>query len=110
MLTFNAFSDLQFDTFVHRPDSLTYALMGIAGEGGEVIEAYKKIMRIHGPTELTSVEKARLMDEMGDVLWYISKAAKLLGGSLEEVAAMNINKLFNRRMLRKAAEAARKEN
>lgn len=103
-LTFQAYSDLQFDTFVHRPDNLTYAIMGVAGEAGEVIEAYNKIMRIHGPDELTYDEKAKLLDELGDLLWYISKVAKLLGSDLGIVACMNINKLADRR------ENGKKEN
>jgi NTP pyrophosphatase (non-canonical NTP hydrolase) len=34
--------------------------------------------------------------ELGDVLWYISQLATELGFTLEEIASMNIEKLYGR--------------
>lgn len=87
-------------TWVHKPapDALTYTILGIAGECGEVVEAYKKAMRSHQPEDIRFVDEVRdrLIDEMGDVLWYIAKAAKELDVSLSIVVKRNLLKMTNR--------------
>lgn len=73
--------------------SLTLAVLalGVAGEAGEVADLVKKHVG-HGhdlPTE-------KLVDELGDVLWYLTVLANALGVSLEAVAARNVAKLRRR--------------
>ena len=41
-------------------------------------------------------DKAEIVKELGDVLWYVNAVAHLLGSSLEEVARLNNEKLASR--------------
>jgi NTP pyrophosphatase (non-canonical NTP hydrolase) len=38
----------------------------------------------------------RMVDELGDVLWYVSEIASCLGVTLEHVAEVNVEKLRKR--------------
>ncbi len=64
------------------------ASMGMAGEAGEVIDHYKKVL-FHGH----ELDRDKLIEETGDVMWYVAAMATSLGISLEEIATVNINKL-----------------
>ena len=64
------------------------------GEAGEVANKYKKVLR--GDYPITDVREG-LLDELGDVLWYVNAAIRDLGGTLEGVASKNIEKLQRRR-------------
>lgn len=61
---------------------------GLCGESGECIDVLKK-HEFQGH----ALDKPKLIDELGDVLWYITETATGLGTTLEEVAARNIGKL-----------------
>lgn len=69
--------------------------MGIAGEAGEVIEKWKKVVAykkgVLQPEDVSDFGK-----ELGDVLWYIALFANELGLSLEDIAANNLEKLADR--------------
>lgn len=73
--------------------SLTLALLGLAlaGESGEFADRIKKVL-FQGHT----LDRAKLLEELGDILWYIARASDLLGSSLGQVAADNIAKLAAR--------------
>lgn len=62
--------------------------MGMCGEAGECIDILKKV-EFQGH----SFDPNRLIDELGDVMWYAAQTATGLGISLEDVAKANINKL-----------------
>ena len=86
------------DFYCQNPDSLTYSMLGLAGETGEVIEKYKKALRIHQPEDLRNTDIAMdIADELGDVLWYMARICQEIGVSLNDVAQMNITKLAARR-------------
>lgn len=61
---------------------------GLNGEAGECIDILKK-WEFQGH----ELNKEKLLDELGDVLWYITEAAVGMGTTLEEVAQHNIGKL-----------------
>jgi len=65
--------------------------MGLAGESGEVVDYLKKIV-FHGH----DLKKKKIVEELGDVLWYVSAIASKLGIELDHVAEVNIEKLKNR--------------
>jgi NTP pyrophosphatase (non-canonical NTP hydrolase) len=69
--------------------------MGIAGEAGEVIEKWKKIVAYQdgkaGQEDIKLLSK-----ELGDILWYIAVFADTLGLSLEDIAKQNIAKRVDR--------------
>jgi len=81
--------------YPRRMVNLEYPTLGLAGEAGEVANIVKKIQRDFGG-EITDETRAKLKDELGDVLWYISACADELGLTLEQIAAFNVNKLAQR--------------
>ena len=81
--------------YPRRLQNLEYPTLGLAGEAGEVANIVKKIQRDHGGVINDDV-RVRLMDELGDVLWYISACADELGLTLDEIAAYNVEKLAKR--------------
>ncbi len=81
--------------YPRRLENLEYPTLGLAGEAGEVANVVKKIQRDHGGV-LTDEVKAKLKDELGDVLWYISACADELDLTLNEIAEYNVAKLASR--------------
>lgn len=74
----------------------TIWVMGVAGEAGEVVEKWKKIVAYKGG-KITEEDQLALKKELGDVMWYIAVLAHSLGLSLEEVIQLNVEKLKDRR-------------
>jgi NTP pyrophosphatase (non-canonical NTP hydrolase) len=81
--------------YPRRLQNLEYPTLGLAGEAGEVANIVKKIQRDFGG-EITDETRAKLKDELGDVLWYISACADELGLTLAEIAEYNVAKLAAR--------------
>lgn len=71
--------------------NLALAGMGLTGEAGEVCDLLKKVV-FHGKP-LDADVRAKLLLEMGDVLWYLAHAATTLGVTLDDVANANAAKL-----------------
>lgn len=74
---------------------LNYLIHGLTGEAGEESNYFKKILRKGDP--LTYEHSAKLIDELGDVLWYATRIADALGYDLEEVVQLNVDKLSKRK-------------
>jgi NTP pyrophosphatase (non-canonical NTP hydrolase) len=81
--------------YPNRLKNLEYPTLGLAGEAGEVANIVKKIQRDHGGI-ITDDTRAKLKDELGDVLWYISACADELSLTLTEIAEYNVEKLMKR--------------
>ena len=81
--------------YPNRLKNLEYPTLGLAGEAGEVANIVKKIQRDFGGL-ITDEIRAKLKDELGDVLWYISACADELGLTLAEIAQFNVEKLSAR--------------
>ena len=97
-MTFNDYQERALDTVIAADDPLlakTIWAMGIAGEAGEVVEKWKKIVA-YQDGKMTESDLAELGKEMGDVIWYIAVMAHDLGLSLEDVALKNLQKLQDR--------------
>jgi NTP pyrophosphatase (non-canonical NTP hydrolase) len=72
---------------------LSYYTLGLTGEAGEVANKVKKYLREdYGFAQL----RAELLDEVGDVLWYLSELCSSVGLSLNEIADLNLVKLSRR--------------
>lgn len=81
--------------YPNRKKNLTYPVLGLAGETGEVAEKVKKCIR--DSDGVVSPElRLSLLREAGDVLWYLAALAEELGSSLDEVAEIGIEKLEGR--------------
>ena len=70
---------------------LINSVMGLCGESGEVIDLVKKHVS-HGHP----LNREKLIDELGDVAWYLAVCATVLDVSLEEILERNIEKLKKR--------------
>ena len=82
-----------------------YLTLGLAGESGEFADEVKKIIRVSGTRDDKTFErlitapgmgKEKLMDELGDVLWYLVKLGDFLNVSLDGLMVLNTYKLYNR--------------
>jgi len=95
-MTFNEYQDACHETAIYpREVALAYLSLGLAGEAGELANKVKKIYRDHGG-QISAGVAAGLVDELGDLAWYLAELARHLGYTLEEVAAWNIAKLRQR--------------
>ncbi len=70
--------------------------MGIAGEAGEVVEKWKKVVA-YNDGKMTEEEVADFGKELGDVIWYIALMADSLGLSLDDIMQNNVDKLKSRK-------------
>ena len=72
-------------------DNLAHASLGIAGEAGEIVDAVKKLWAYDKPLDVDNV-----VEEAGDLLFYLLALLDMVGVSLEEVVAGNTAKLAKR--------------
>lgn len=70
---------------------LANAALGLAGEAGEVADTIKKHLYHSHPLDHDGMVK-----ELGDCLWYVAGMATVLGITLDEIGARNIDKLRRR--------------
>lgn len=70
---------------------LANGAMGLCGESGEVTDLVKK--HLYQGHEL---DRVRIVEELGDVLWYCALIAEAVGATLSEVMLTNIKKLEER--------------
>jgi NTP pyrophosphatase (non-canonical NTP hydrolase) len=95
----NSYQNKAGDTAVYpgkgTDDGVNYTILGLVGEAGELANKFKKVLRNNESLSVT--KKAELVDELGDVLWYVAGLATELGYSLEGVALANLAKLALRK-------------
>ncbi|MBQ2710607.1 MAG: nucleoside triphosphate pyrophosphohydrolase family protein [Clostridia bacterium] len=87
----NEYQQLAMTTLNPQLDSkdvLINSVMGLCGESGECIDIVKKWL-----AQGHELNKDKLIDELGDVAWYLAEAATALGVSLESVLQHNVDKL-----------------
>jgi NTP pyrophosphatase (non-canonical NTP hydrolase) len=72
-------------------DDLLHAALGLTGEAGEFADCIKKHWAYNQP-----LDSQNAIEELGDLLWYIALGCNALGVSMDEVAAMNLEKLRKR--------------
>lgn len=83
-------------SFCSEHNTMTINGLGIAGEAGECADLVKKIVG-HGVTEYKDKPVLdALVDELGDVLWYIAAMCNTIGVDMDTVAHRNIRKLRER--------------
>lgn len=80
-----------------RPGSnegaLLFPVIGLSSEIGSLVRHVKKRLRDRDAYELFS---GQMVDELGDVLWYVANLAEKLGIDLDEIAEMNLRKVRGR--------------
>lgn len=70
---------------------LENGVMGLCGEAGECIDVVKKYLY-----QGHKLDKLKLKDELGDVLWYVAITCQALGITLDDVMEHNVKKLLLR--------------
>lgn len=71
--------------------NLAVAGLGLTGEAGEVADLIKKTVG-HGH----ALDRDKVLEELGDVLWYVAMMATLLDADLATIAQGNVDKLMRR--------------
>ncbi len=95
------FNDYQYEaskTAVY-PDigsNISYPVLGLAGEAGEICNKVKKIFRDAGGI-ITNEKREDLSTEVGDVLWYVAALCQELNIEMDDVAQYNLKKLNKRK-------------
>lgn len=93
-MTANEYQELAMVTLnkdLSEKDVLINGVMGLCGESGEVIDVVKKYL-----AQGHSLDREHLIEELGDVAWYLAETATALGVDLESILKMNIEKLRKR--------------
>jgi NTP pyrophosphatase (non-canonical NTP hydrolase) len=78
------------------PGAITYTILGLSGEVGELANKWKKFLRDENTYDNVNGYKADLRAELGDVLWYVANLARELDVNLGDIAADNVHKLRSR--------------
>ena len=92
-MTGNEYQRLALRTSSHgsNGDMVLNGVMGLNGEAGECIDIVKKHLFQGHP-----LDTDKLLDELGDVLWYVAITADGIGVQLEDIMLHNIDKLRRR--------------
>jgi NTP pyrophosphatase (non-canonical NTP hydrolase) len=92
--TMNEYQDLCLRTATVPMDEKTMHLtwsLALAGEVGELANRTKKVF-LHGHP----YDQEKVIEELGDILWYIAVYSHDIGVDLQEIAQKNITKLEKR--------------
>lgn len=90
-MTLNEYQHLAYRTSsagLSKRGHIENGVMGLCGEAGECIDIVKKTM-----FQGHELDREKLIDELGDVLWYAAELATGLGIPLNDVAQHNVDKL-----------------
>ena len=88
---FDLYQDFTDETAIYPPEKgLEYTALGLASEAGEFAGKVKKMIRDK------TYDTEAMIAELGDVLWYVARAAAELDVHLSDVAKDNVEKLKSR--------------
>ena len=90
-MTLNEYQEKAMRTATLASINRVNSALGMSAEAGEFADVLKKHL-YHGHPMGTE----QMIEEAGDVLWYVALAAKALGVTLEGLAQHNIKKLEKR--------------
>lgn len=107
MMTINEYMVRAHETAVYPEDdqmkAIAYLILGLTGEAGETANTFKKYLRGDMSHENGKIDPVKLdemfhkiLDEIGDVLWYVAELCTTIGIPIEEVARANLAKLKRR--------------
>lgn len=117
MLSFNDYQAATAETAIYPGQGFSLGLFYVAlklnGEAGELAEHVGKAVRddnfgtttvnmiggvpVEIEMDLTEDRRQLIKKEIGDVLWYLARAAEEIGENLEDIAAANLEKLRSRK-------------
>ena len=86
------YEKFQKSTEIKNNFDLKYMALGLGGEVGEVMNEIKKLERDDNNI-LTESRRNKIIEELGDVLWYLTGISNRINISLDNILLRNINKL-----------------
>lgn len=98
-MMFDEYQKQALTTAIIHSDPLmdkTIWAMGVAGEAGEVVEKWKKIVA-YKDGQVSKDDLHELSKELADVVWYIAVLAHSLDLSFDEIMQKNLEKLADRK-------------
>ena len=75
---------------------LEYLALGLTGEAGEVANKVKKVIRDESG-EASFDTRMKIIDEVSDCLWYLTRLCDCLGTDVASVMEYNVAKLTARK-------------
>jgi NTP pyrophosphatase (non-canonical NTP hydrolase) len=88
----NDYQQAASKTAIYKSEhSILYPALGLAGEAGEVANKVKKMIRDG------SFDRAGIVAELGDVMWYIAALSRDLNIDMHDLAMQNLEKLYGRK-------------
>ena len=93
-MTLNEYQNLAARTSrkdISPDDHLMNGILGLSGEAGECADLVKKCFYQDGRDI-----REKLLDECGDVMWYLAEISSAMGWTMDDVAQHNVNKLRDR--------------
>ncbi len=109
-MTFDNYSEAAKSTCLESCKNITYLLLGLNAEVGEVNDLVAKWRRKSiafikddklvfrtGDKEVADGYRRAIAKELGDVLWFCDRLADEVGFTLDEIARMNVEKLADRK-------------
>ncbi len=88
----------------HNAPELSHHFHGLAEEVGEAVGVFKKITRLSGYRDVEEFLRLlnhhnympKLIEEMGDIIWYYNKILEFIGMDIESIMIFNTYKLWQR--------------
>lgn len=81
----------RYETSNITPNDLIHGIIGAAGETGELVDALTSSLLKQEP-----IDTVNIVEEVGDVLWYLALILRSVDSSFEEAMEKNIAKLHKR--------------
>jgi len=75
-------------SLINKKNAMLHGVMGMVTESAEALDAFKKHF-FYG----SELDRTNLIEEIGDILWYVSIMLSAAGSTYEEVMEINIAKL-----------------
>jgi len=93
-LIYPEFVDNRAKKLGSKAEDILHGAVGVAGEGGELLDAIKKCWIYNKP--LTKEVEKNLREECGDALFYIQHICNILECTIDELIDENMQKLTKR--------------
>jgi NTP pyrophosphatase (non-canonical NTP hydrolase) len=96
-MEFNEYQRQAVSTAIYNQKfNIVYPALGLGNEAGELQGKIKKLMRDGDLEDISIAQWDNLVDEAGDVLWYLAVLCIDLGIDLDVVARRTVEKLQDR--------------